>query len=63
MRTERAGLLRHATVAKAMDYMLKRWDGFARFLDDDRFNAFAIGPNGAGERPAPLRHLDTETPL
>ncbi len=22
--------------AKAMDYMLKRWDGFARFLDDGR---------------------------
>ena len=25
-----------AAVAKAMDYMLKRWDGFARFLDDGR---------------------------
>ncbi len=36
MRTERAGLSRHAAVAKAMDYMLKRWDGFARFLDDNR---------------------------
>ena len=34
MRTERAGLSRHADVAKAMDYILKRWDGFARFLDD-----------------------------
>ena len=36
MHTERAGLSRHAAVAKAMDYMLKRWDGFARFLDDGR---------------------------
>ena len=36
MRTERAGLSRHADVAKAMDYMLKRWEGFARFLDDGR---------------------------
>ena len=36
MRTERAGLSRHAAVAKAMDYMLMRWDGFARFLDDGR---------------------------
>ena len=36
MRTERAGLSRHADVAKAMDYMLKRWDGFARFLEDGR---------------------------
>ena len=34
MRTERAALSRHASVAKAMDYMLKRWDAFARFLDD-----------------------------
>ena len=36
MRTERAGLSRHAAVARAMDYMLKRWNGFARFLDDGR---------------------------
>ena len=36
MRTERAGLSRHSPVAKAMDYMLKRWDGFARFTDDGR---------------------------
>ena len=34
MRMERAVLSRHASAAKAMDYMLKRWDGFARFLDD-----------------------------
>ena len=36
MRTQRAGPSRHAAVAKATDYMLKRWDGFARFLDDGR---------------------------
>ena len=36
MRAERAKLSRHAPVAKAMDYMLKRWDRFARFLDDGR---------------------------
>ncbi len=36
MREERARLSRHAPVAKAMDYMLKRWDGFTRFLDDGR---------------------------
>ena len=36
MRTERAGLSRHAPVARAVDYMLKRWDGFARFTDDGR---------------------------
>jgi transposase len=36
MRGERAKLSRHADVAKAMDYMLKRWDAFTRFLDDGR---------------------------
>lgn len=36
MRAERAKLSRHSEVAKAMDYMLKRWTAFARFLDDGR---------------------------
>jgi hypothetical protein len=27
---------RHADVAKAMDYMLKRWEAFSRFLGDRR---------------------------
>jgi transposase len=36
MRTERARLSRHNDVAIAMDYMLKRWDAFTRFLDDGR---------------------------
>jgi transposase len=36
MRTERARLSRHAEVAKAMDYMLKRWEAFTRFLEDGR---------------------------
>jgi transposase len=36
MRAERQRLSRHAPVAKAMDYMLKRWPGFARFLEDGR---------------------------
>ena len=36
MRTERGKLSRHAEVAKAMDYMLKRWPAFTRFLDDGR---------------------------
>lgn len=33
MRDERARLSRHAPVAKAMDYMLKCWSAFARFLE------------------------------
>ena len=36
MRAERERLSRHASVAQAMDYMLKRWDHFARFLEDGR---------------------------
>jgi transposase len=36
LETERARLSRHAPVAKAMDYMLKRWGGFVRFLADGR---------------------------
>ena len=36
MRAERGRLSRHADVAKAMDYMLKRWDAFTRFLGDGR---------------------------
>ena len=36
LRTERARLSRHAPVAKAMDDMLTRWDGFTRFLGDGR---------------------------
>lgn len=36
MRGERARLSRHAETAKAIDYMLKRWPAFTRFLDDGR---------------------------
>jgi transposase len=36
MRAERSRLSRHAEVAKAMDYMLKRWAAFTRFLKDGR---------------------------
>jgi hypothetical protein len=36
MRAERSKLSRHAEVGKAMDYMLKRWDSFTRFLSDGR---------------------------
>jgi transposase len=36
MREQRAKLSRSNDVAKAMDYMLKRWASFTRFLDDGR---------------------------
>jgi hypothetical protein len=46
MREQRARLSRHAEVAKAMDYMLKRWKAFTRFLDDGRI----CPTNNAAER-------------
>ena len=36
MRVQRPNMSRHAELAKAMDYMLKRWPSFARFLEDGR---------------------------
>ena len=36
MSEERRKLSRHSDVAVAMDYMLKRWSAFARFLEDGR---------------------------
>ena len=36
MSEERRKLSRHSEVAVALDYMLKRWDAFARFLNDGR---------------------------
>lgn len=36
MRAARSKLSRHADVAKAMDYMLRRWESFTRFLADGR---------------------------
>ena len=43
---QRLTLSRSATVAKPIDYMLRRWDGFAGFLDDGR----ACLSNNAAER-------------
>src|SRR5271165_2241759 len=54
MRAERAKLSRHAAVAKAMDYMLTRWEAFTRFLDDGRICL----TNNAAERA--LRGLALE---
>ena len=36
MREQRPKLSRGNDLAKAMDYMLKRWSAFTRFLDDGR---------------------------
>ena len=46
MQAERARLSRHSSVAKAMDYMLRRWEMFARFVDDGRIGL----TNNAAER-------------
>jgi transposase len=36
MRATRSRMSRHADVAKAIDYMLKRWEAFTRFLSNGR---------------------------
>ncbi len=36
LRSQRAALARHNPVAGAIDYMLKDWTAFVRFLDDGR---------------------------
>ncbi len=46
MKAERGRLSRHADVAKAMDYMLKRWSAFSRFVEDGRI----CMTNNAAER-------------
>jgi len=46
MRAERARLSHHAGTAKAIDYILKRWPAFTRFLDDGRIGL----SNNAAER-------------
>ncbi len=46
MRAERPKLSRGNDLAKAMDYMLKRWTAFTRFLDDGR----VCMSNNAAER-------------
>jgi len=53
MRAEREKLSRHSNTAKAMDYMLKRWDAFTRFLNDGRICL----TNNAGERAAAIYTL------
>jgi Transposase IS66 family len=45
MRAARSKMSRHADVAKAMDYMLKRWQTFSRFLDDGRICLARGSPN------------------
>ncbi len=46
MRAERPKLSRGSDLAKSMDYMLKRWPAFTRFLDDGR----VCMSNNAAER-------------
>jgi transposase len=57
MRTARAGMSKHAPVAKAMDYLLTRWEGFTRFLHDGR----VCLTNNAAERA--LRGIAIARPL
>jgi len=57
MRGERGKLSCHAEVARAIDYLLKRWPAFTRFLDDGRFASPTTPPSErcAGSRSAASR--------
>jgi transposase len=55
LREQRSRLSRSASVAEPIDYMLKRWDRFARFIDDGRINVarhahFTLTPDSPGIR-------------
>jgi transposase len=51
MKAERARVPAKSVLAKAMDYMLKRWPAFARFLDDGRL---CLSNNAAERMIRPL---------
>jgi transposase len=62
MRTEHSKLSRHSDVAKAMNYMLTRWETFTRFLDDGRIcltnkSWLFAGSDRGGERAAVMYTL------
>ena len=63
MRAARASMSRRAEVGKAMDYMLKRWDTFVRFLGDGRIcltnnAAGAVAAQcGAGQKGLAVRRI------
>ncbi|MGI4796250.1 MAG: IS66 family transposase, partial [Janthinobacterium lividum] len=75
MRAERGRLSRHNDVSRAMDYMLKRWPAFVRFLDDGKIcltnnaaeralRGVAIGPKSwlfAGSDRGGIRAADVYT--
>lgn len=46
LREERARLSRSASVAKPIDYMLKRWHRFVGFLQDGQVSSPTMPPNG-----------------
>ncbi|WP_432212101.1 IS66 family transposase [Bosea vestrisii] len=58
MRAEQPKLARQVQTAQAIDYMLKRWEGFARFLEDSRIcrtnDAAERALRGLGARPKGL---------
>jgi len=72
LREERSRLSRSASVTKPIDYMLKRWGRFARFIDDGRIcltnnaaeralRGFALGES-LGYSPAPNAALTGQQP-
>jgi hypothetical protein len=61
-------------VAEAIDYMLKRWDGFTSFLEDGRIcltnnaaeralRGFALGRKSSHDRPSTIKGMRNRRPL
>ena len=74
LQTERAKLSRSSPVAEAIDYMLKRWDGFTSFLEDGRIcltnnaaeralRGFALGRKSSHDRPSTIKGMRNRRPL
>ena len=55
MRIARSKMSRHADVAKAVDYMLKRWPTFSRFVDDGRILCMTNNDGRKGAERSTLR--------
>jgi transposase len=76
LREQRACLSSSASVAEPIDYMLRRWERFARFINDGRIcltnnaaerdlRGFALGRNKArklaNSKPPPRREIDSRS--
>jgi hypothetical protein len=53
LREQRTKVSKHNDTGKAIDYLLKRWDAFTRFLDDGRLYLSSCAPSPSAARTGP----------